>query len=80
MPPGPAADLVREARAGEIVPPDNPNVVSDKIINAYSRWMAGELVIYPNMHVIQRYDRRLLTGRLAAVLDTISSTVEVGHA
>ena len=70
-PEGAAADLIREARAGEVVSPDDIDKIANCIYLAYTRWERGALVVDSRSDVIQRYDRRVLTQRLAALMDDL---------
>jgi glycosyltransferase involved in cell wall biosynthesis len=70
-PDGAAADLIREANAGEVVSPEDIDEIANCLYSAYTRWESGTLVVDSRSDVIQRYDRRLLTQRLAAIMDDL---------
>lgn len=72
VPPGISADLVQEAQAGVIVNPEDVRAIADQIAALYEAWQQGELKITGNQDVVARYDRRLLTGQLARVLDEVA--------
>jgi glycosyltransferase involved in cell wall biosynthesis len=42
-PEGAAAELIREAGAGVVAPPDDPDAIADALRGLHSRWRAGEL-------------------------------------
>lgn len=70
--PGAAANLVQEAQAGVVVDPEDVRAIADQIAALYQAWQQGELKITGNQDVVARYDRRLLTGQLARVLDEVA--------
>jgi glycosyltransferase involved in cell wall biosynthesis len=71
---GAAADLVREANAGVVVDPQDIQAIAAQIKQLYQQWEKGRLNQgRPIPGVVQRYDRRLLTTRLADILDEIAS-------
>jgi len=70
-PAGAAADLVREARAGLVVPPEDVDAIREQIVALYQQWQRGQATFAPDETVIARYDRRALTAQLAAVLDEV---------
>lgn len=72
VPPGSAAELVCSARAGVVVPPDDVNAICSALVELYARWESHELKIDSDQAVILPYDRRSLTGRLAAEFDQVS--------
>ena len=47
VPNGAAADLIREANAGVVVDPDNPNQIAETLAALYNRWSDGDLTIDP---------------------------------
>ena len=48
-------------------------IIGDAILSMFGAWQVGELRETPNQEVISRYDRRLLTRRLASIFDEVSS-------
>lgn len=68
-PPGVAADLIREADAGVVVDPDDIPAIEEAILKLYRCWQKGDLKINSRPEVIERYERRNLTSRLASLLD-----------
>lgn len=69
VPAGAAADLVNEAKAGIVVPPDDIPAIAAQLGNAYRLWQQGQLSITPNDQVIARFDCRQLTSHLAMLLN-----------
>ncbi|MBN1139905.1 MAG: glycosyltransferase [Anaerolineae bacterium] len=69
--PGAAADLIEEAQIGVVVAPGDVDKIAHYLVVLYQQWQRGELEITPNRKVIERYERRQLTGILASVLDGV---------
>jgi glycosyltransferase involved in cell wall biosynthesis len=69
VPPGAAADLIRESNAGTIIDPENPAAVAQQLIGLFDRWQRGALICTSDPAVVARFDRRLLTKALAQALD-----------
>ena len=72
IPPGIASELIREARAGYVIDPEDIQGIRNMIVELFGRWQANALSISPNTEFIAHYDRRLLTGRLAQVFDALT--------
>lgn len=70
VPEGVAADLIRKARAGIVVPPENSQEIQTAILTLYKQWQTNQ-PFQPNEDVIQRYDRRRQSGQLASWLDEL---------
>lgn len=70
-PQGVAAQLLRQAGSGWIVPPEDVAAISQAILQLYRHWQSGQS-LQPNWEVIRQYDRRILTQKLAALLDEIT--------
>lgn len=70
VPEGAAADLVRSV-GGTVVPPDDVEAIRGALMAYYRKWRAGELSPLPE-EAVRMYDRRLLTGRLAGLLDALT--------
>jgi glycosyltransferase involved in cell wall biosynthesis len=64
---GVAADIVRRARAGEVVPPDDPDAVAGAIGRLYEQWKAGAAAA-PDPAVVAEFDRGALAGRIDGLL------------
>jgi glycosyltransferase involved in cell wall biosynthesis len=72
-PDGVAAKVIRESRTGVIVPPDDVQAIEAALLTFLQEWKTGRLVVQPDAQVIQRFERRQLTRRLAAILDEVTS-------
>lgn len=64
-----AARVVRAAQAGIVVPPDDPQAISDAILRMYEEWKRGQLYITPDPDVVASFEWRRLTERLVEVLE-----------
>lgn len=72
---GVAAQLIREADAGTVVDPANRQEIKEAILNFYLEHQTKGVVAYHGADgVIRRFERPLLTGQLAAILDGVLST------
>ncbi len=65
-----AAQLIRQARAGTVVPHDADSI-ADAIEASYRAWQAGRFEHAPDWELIGSFSRRNLTGRLAALFDEL---------
>ena len=67
---GATSDFIREAKAGWVVAPDDAAGMRAALLSAYRDWRGrrdGTADARPVLD--QRFDRRELTGRLAALLE-----------
>ncbi len=69
---GVAASLIRNARAGIIVPPDDISQITQRLVGMYQQWQNGQLSIEPDKNLIQTFERRKLTGQLAGIFNDLS--------
>ncbi len=76
IPPGAAANLLRDAHVGTIVPPDDVDSIAAAIHTLFTQWQAGQLQVQPNRAVINQYERRHLTQKLAQLFDSLVDTHE----
>lgn len=67
-PPSAAADLILESRAGVVIDPDDGPGIERQLIEWYGQWQRGELACTSDEAVVERFDRRRLTGTLAEAL------------
>ena len=66
---GAGATVMRETRAGDVVPPvRGADGILEWLRGAFERWSRGELAIHPDETAIARYDSREQTRRLAAII------------
>jgi len=70
-PPGCAADLIEEAKAGKVVDPDDPGAVARALAEMIQPWRAKAVSYRADQQVAAQYERRRLTGDLARLLDTL---------
>jgi glycosyltransferase involved in cell wall biosynthesis len=72
VPPGAAADLLREARVGRLAPPDDEAAIAAALSALFADWQSGRLAATPDPAVVARYNRREQARRLAAILDELA--------
>ena len=65
-----AAQLVKQARAGRVVPHD-PDQIAETIEAMYRAWKEGRFEHAPDWELIERFSRRNLTQRLARIFDDL---------
>jgi len=51
---------------------DGPAKVAEAIHHAYTRWEMGDWPAVPNPEYLEKFNKRQLTGQLAAILDKVS--------
>lgn len=68
-PDGEAARIIRETNAGEIIAPTDVDRIEEKIYDMYKRFESGDLTSNPVG--IEKFDRRIQTGMLAEVFDSL---------
>lgn len=73
------AELLREAQAGVIVPPEDIPAIASALVDLYIRWAQNDLKTAPRPEVVARYERRNLTARLANILDNLTETQTIPH-
>jgi glycosyltransferase involved in cell wall biosynthesis len=69
----PAMELVRASTRGTVVDPQNVSAIASSLLHLHARWAEGTLATSPAAPD-NRYTRRFLTGRLAALLDRLSGS------
>jgi glycosyltransferase involved in cell wall biosynthesis len=70
---GSLTDILRNSGLGVIVPPRDAAALERTLLALCEDLRSGDLQIQPNRGYINRFDRRILTGRFAAVLDDVVS-------
>ncbi|HPU45765.1 MAG TPA: glycosyltransferase [Thermoclostridium sp.] len=70
---GAAADLIRRTKTGIICDWSDTASVEQGIAELYDRWERGALKLDPNHEEIRKYDRRVLTEKLAGILGRMES-------
>lgn len=68
-PAGAVSELIRGTGSGLVVPPDEVGAIEGAILDLYGRWQAGTLSVSP--YDVSVFERRALTGRLAAILEGV---------
>lgn len=68
---GVAAELVRESNVGLVADVDDVAAIKTNIATFYQQWMAGGIEYKPNREVIDQFDRKKLTGKLAQIFDLL---------
>ena len=66
---GVAAQLLRETQTGWIADIQDTSKIKQNIKQLYQKWNNREEMITPDRNVIQQYERKMLTKKLAQVLD-----------
>jgi glycosyltransferase involved in cell wall biosynthesis len=69
---GVASNLIRDTRAGIIVPPDDISQITQSLGAIYQQWQNGRLSIEPDRKLIQTFERRYLTGQLDRIFTEIT--------
>lgn len=66
---GAAADLVKKSNIGIVSHTDNVEKIKENIFKYYSQWLNDSLLFEPNRIVIEEFERKNLTKKLAEVFD-----------
>jgi glycosyltransferase involved in cell wall biosynthesis len=69
---GVASDLIRSARAGIVVSPEDISQITQNLVEIYQQWQSGRLSIEPDQELIQTFERRKLTGQLANIFNDLT--------
>jgi glycosyltransferase involved in cell wall biosynthesis len=75
IPPGDARDLIVQSRGGWCVDPRDTHAFAQLLCDLVHRKLAGCLQIDADRAVIDQFERRTLTGRLAALFDAVTDGV-----
>jgi glycosyltransferase involved in cell wall biosynthesis len=71
---GVAAELIREANAGTVVDPDQPEQIKAAILKYYCEHQrTGSIRYFGREEVIRRYEQPVLASKLAEVLDSVTT-------
>ncbi len=70
-PEGVQADLIREAKGGWVIRPDDAAGLRAALRDAYTRWANGQELPKPNLAVVETYDRRRSTAKLQGLLEDL---------
>lgn len=66
---GEAKNLIIETKAGMITPHHKPEVLKENYLKLYNGFFENNNTFLPDTEAIRKYERRLLTGKLAEVFD-----------
>lgn len=69
IPDGAAKDIILQTNTGHVVSPKDVENISHAVFEFYQKWKENNLYINPNWKIINQYDRKKLTGKLANLLD-----------
>lgn len=72
LPEGCAADLVNESKIGIVANTDDINQIKANIKEYYDKWCEGKLDFEPDRSVIEGFERKKLTERLAHVFESMN--------
>ena len=73
-PDGDAADILRRTGGGALFDYDDEDGIRAFVAGHIQRWRANEPAPPLNKDVLRAFDRRVLTGKLAAIIDEIAPT------
>jgi hypothetical protein len=68
---GAAADLVRQSKIGVVSHTDDVEKIKNSIKDYYDKWCEGKLDFEPDRTVIDGFERKALTEKLAEVFDGV---------
>ena len=71
------AQIIRATQSGTVVRPKNHQKAKEVILNMYEKYIMGELRLESNHALIQQYERKVLTGKLANIFDTLLTKTNV---
>jgi glycosyltransferase involved in cell wall biosynthesis len=69
LPDGQAADVVRQARAGDVVGPDDVGAIKDLILRLHARWKQGALSLLADREMVKRCTIREIARQFSTILD-----------
>jgi glycosyltransferase involved in cell wall biosynthesis len=70
---GLAANIIKSLNAGTVLPPRDTRLIKKAISDFYEEWIEGKLsATTANMGNIARYDRKILTQRLAQIFTKVT--------
>ncbi len=71
LPEGAAADLVNESKIGIVANTDNVEQIKQNIKIYYDKWCSSTLDFEPDRNVIEGFERKKLTQKLAEIFDRL---------
>jgi glycosyltransferase involved in cell wall biosynthesis len=69
---GMAANIIKSSNAGTVLPPSDLQRIKNEIFNLYTQWKEGKLSTTRNVENLIRYNRKVLTQRLAQIFEKIT--------
>lgn len=75
-PPGAAAEVVQKAQAGVVVDPTDEKEIKKTILQLYQDYKERKIRMIPNKNVVEQYDVRNLSKKVAEVLNMITKSNE----
>lgn len=70
---GEAKDLIEETKAGIVTPHNNPYLLKENFLKLYNGFFENKQTFSPDKNEIAKYERKLLTQRLASLFNELSS-------
>ncbi len=71
LPEGDAAQMIRKARAGIAVSPENVTMIQEAVLRLVQAWQEGTLAGQTDEDYIKQFSRKALAGELAQVFNTL---------
>lgn len=71
-PEGEAAKVIRETKSGMVVEPEDIPAIKQAVLSMHDRWKSGDLAVASDWARTRQYDARILSNRLAQILDAVS--------
>ncbi|MDD3089734.1 MAG: hypothetical protein PHT95_07305, partial [Candidatus Omnitrophica bacterium] len=79
VPPGFESDLIRDTRTGFTAEANNVDSIKSTLEGIYRRYKTGCLGVDPVLEEIAKYDRKVLAGKLAAIMDALVAKDRKGN-
>lgn len=71
VPDGVARDLINKTNSGYCCYPDSITEIQDAIYTSYCAWKGDKEKLIPNKEEIKKYDREIVTAKLADLIDSL---------
>lgn len=71
LPEGDAKDIVKQSGLGIFCPREDVAAVKDTLLRLYQQHLSGGITVTPDVRFIRQFERRGLTGKLAAIFDSV---------
>jgi hypothetical protein len=69
---GEASKIIKTTRTGEYCSSADIDKMKSLMLKFYSRWESDKIAYDPDLKAISDYDRRMLTGELAHILNELA--------